>query len=58
MNHQKTIVIKSTSEVLEFEFYNPKSKVFIYKYTKAITKLGRTLEMTEDILIKLIKINT
>jgi len=38
MNHPKSITIKSTGEVLEFETYNPRNKMFIYKYTKAITK--------------------
>jgi len=57
MNYPKTIIIKSTGEVLEFDFYNPRSKMFIYKYTKAITKLGKELQMTEEVLIKLIKTN-
>jgi len=57
MNHPKSITIKSTGEVLEFETYNPRNKMFIYKYTKAITKMGQLLAMTEDVLIKLVKTN-
>lgn len=58
MNHLQKIEIKSTGEVLEFDTYNKTHKMYFYRYVKSIEKLGKQLPLTEEHLLKLIKLNT
>lgn len=51
-----TIEIKSDGNILEFR--NKIKTMFVYEYIKSITKKGMFLELTEQELTKLIKINT
>jgi len=57
MDYPLKIVIKSTGEELQFLEYSNRLKIYAYAYTKSITKNGLKLNMTEEVLKKLIKTN-
>lgn len=58
MSFNPPLILKIKSDQNELVFVSVKKGVFIYKYTKSKTKLGKFLNLNEEQLKKLINFNT